>query len=74
MAAPYMSVAVHWSLSTGFLQLLGLQVQLCLLQDALNLMTFHIHCFYAYARRLFLSQTAGLTSLQVQVIHNLSLW
>ena len=63
MAAPYISIAVHWTFSTGLLHLLGLQVQICLLQDALNLMTFHIHCFYAYARRLFISQTSGLTSL-----------
>jgi len=32
-------------------------------QDSLNVITFHIHCFYAYARRLFLSQSHGLLSL-----------
>ncbi len=42
---------------------MGLCMQLCVLQDAFNLITFHIHCFYAYARRLFVSQSRGLMSL-----------
>ena len=32
-------------------------------QDTLNLITFHVHCFYAYARRIFVSQSSGLLSL-----------
>ncbi len=47
----------------GVLSKCGLCLQLCVIQDAFNLITFHIHCFYAYARRLFVSQTSGLRSL-----------
>jgi len=32
-------------------------------QDAFNLATFHVQCFYAYARRLHRSQVDGLFSL-----------
>jgi phosphatidylinositol glycan class Q protein len=42
---------------------MGLCLQMCVIQDAFNLITFHIHCFYAYARRLFVSQSSGITSL-----------
>ena len=42
---------------------MGFCMQLAVLQDAFNLITFHIHCFYAYARRLFISQSRGLMSL-----------
>ncbi len=42
---------------------MGLCLQVSLAQDAFNLGTFHVHCFYAYARRLFLSQSGGLLSL-----------
>ena len=42
---------------------LGFCMQLCVIQDAFNLITFHVHCFYAYARRLFVSQSRGLMSL-----------
>ena len=42
---------------------MGLCMQMAVLQDAFNLITFHIHCFYAYARRLFISQSRGLMSL-----------
>ena len=42
---------------------LGLCMQVCVVQDAFNLITFHVHCFYAYARRLFVSQSKGLMSL-----------
>jgi len=42
---------------------LGICMQLCVIQDAFNLITFHVHCFYAYARRLFVSQSRGLMSL-----------
>jgi phosphatidylinositol glycan class Q protein len=42
---------------------LGFGMQVAVAQDTLNLITFHVHCFYAYARRLFLSQTSGLLSL-----------
>lgn len=41
----------------------GFCLQLSLAQDTFNLITFHIHCFYAYARRLFLCQTSGIVSL-----------
>lgn len=42
---------------------MGLCLQLCVIQDAFNIITFHVHCFYAYARRLFVSQSHGLMSL-----------
>ena len=28
-----------------------------------NVITFHVHCFYAYARRIFVSQSSALMSL-----------
>ena len=59
---PYVShFLTHYCL--GVLSKLGFCMQLAVLQDAFNLITFHIHCFYAYARRLFISQSKGLMSL-----------
>ena len=42
---------------------MGLCLQMCVIQDSFNIITFHIRCFYAYARRLFVSQSHGLMSL-----------
>lgn len=63
MVAPFISDLLHVSLRSGFLPLAGFSFQICVLQDCLNLVTFHVHCFYSYARRIFLSQTSGLKSL-----------
>ena len=59
LTAPIMSDVlsrVTWALPYS-----GICLQLSLAQDTFNVVTFHVHCFYAYARRLFLSQTSGLT-------------
>ena len=51
---------------TSLLSLLtysGLSVQLSLVSDLFLLLTIHIHCFYAYARRLAVSQWRGLVAL-----------
>ena len=32
-------------------------------KDVFNVITFHVHCFYAYARRIFVSQSCALMSL-----------
>ncbi len=61
LSAPHLSRAM--SAGAGVLPYAGLCVQVSLTQDAFNLATFHVHCFYAYARRLFRSQTSGLLSL-----------
>ena len=54
---------IHAGISSGFLSALGFSFQVCVGQDSLNLVTFHIHCFYSYARRIFISQTSGICSL-----------
>lgn len=62
VTTPYVShFLTHYCLEV--LSKMGICMQLCVLQDAFNLITFHIHCFYAYARRLFVSQSRGLMSL-----------
>ena len=62
VTTPYVShFLTHHCLDA--LSKMGLCMQLCVIQDAFNLITFHIHCFYAYARRLFVSQSKGLMSL-----------
>jgi len=62
VATPYVShFLTNYCLEA--LSKMGICMQLSLFQDAFNLLTFHIHCFYAYARRLFLSQSCGLMSL-----------
>ena len=40
-----------------------MSVQLSLVSDLFLLLTIHIHCFYAYARRLAVSQWRGLVAL-----------
>jgi len=40
-----------------------LSLQVAMLGDLFSLLTIHIHCFYAYARRLALCQKRGLVSL-----------
>ena len=62
VATPYVSYFLtNYCLEA--LSKMGICMQLSLFQDAFNLLTFHIHCFYAYARRLFVSQSCGLMSL-----------
>ena len=62
VTTPYVSYFLtHYCLE--LLSKMGLCMQLCVMQDAFNLITFHIHCFYAYARRLFVSQSKGIMSL-----------
>ena len=57
LLVPYLDTVLH------LLSFSGLSVQISLVSDLFLLLTIHIHCFYAYARRLFISQTSGLTSL-----------
>jgi len=40
-----------------------LSIQISLLGDLFMLLTIHVHCFYAYARRLALSQYKGIVAL-----------
>eukprot|EP00095_Tigriopus_kingsejongensis_P010626 snap_masked-scaffold1028_size131186-processed-gene-0.13 protein:Tk10626 transcript:snap_masked-scaffold1028_size131186-processed-gene-0.13-mRNA-1 annotation:"low quality protein: phosphatidylinositol glycan anchor class q" len=61
LATPLVSEAL--SQGMGILTYTGLWVQVSVAQDTFNLVTFHVHCFYAYARRLCLSQSHGLQSL-----------
>ncbi|TRY68790.1 hypothetical protein TCAL_03064 [Tigriopus californicus] len=61
LATPLLSQAL--SRTMGVLSYLGLMLQISVAQDTFNLVTFHVHCFFTYARRLFLSQTHGLQSL-----------
>merc|ERR1711915_254542 len=42
---------------------LSLSFQIEIFGDIFSLLTIHIHCFYAYARRLALSQYQGLVAL-----------
>ena len=43
----------------SLLQYSGLSLQLSCLSDLFLMLTIHIHCFYAYARRLAVSQSKG---------------
>jgi phosphatidylinositol glycan class Q protein len=61
LTAPVVSEALTNTMSV--LSYAGVCLQLSVAQDVFNVVTFHVHCFYAYARRLFLSQGSGLTSL-----------
>ncbi len=61
LTAPHVTLAL--SLTADSLKYVGFCLQVCLAQDTFNLISFHVHCFYAYARRLFYSQTFGLQSL-----------
>jgi phosphatidylinositol glycan class Q protein len=61
LAAPAAASAL--AAAAGVLRHLGLCVQIAVAQDAVNLATFHVRCFYAYARRLHRSQVDGLLSL-----------
>merc|ERR1712179_666226 len=56
-------LAPHLSSLLSLLTYSGLSVQLSLVSDLFLLLTIHIHCFYAYARRLALSQWRGLVAL-----------
>ena len=42
---------------------LSLSFQIAIFGDIFSLLTIHIHCFYAYARRLALSQYKGIVAL-----------
>ena len=53
----------HLSSLLSLLTYSGLSVQLSLVSDLFLLLTIHIHCFYAYARRLAVSQWRGLVAL-----------
>ena len=61
--APLVSEAEEPSTIISFLSYLGVCLQLSLALDVFNVVTFHVHCFYAYARRLFITESRGLTSL-----------
>lgn len=62
-------VAMSPALLSGWVSLLhlcrwtGICFQVCVVRDTFNVATFHVHCFYAYARRIFLSQFCALRSL-----------
>ena len=63
MLAPLVSEAEAPSTIFSLLSYLGVCLQLSIAQDVFNAVTFHVHCFYAYARRLFITESRGLTSL-----------
>ena len=63
LLAPAVSEAEGFSAVMHAFPFLGICLQLSIAQDIFNAATFHVHCFYAYARRLFLSQSRGLASL-----------
>lgn len=48
---------------TSCVGVLGLSVQICLLQDIVSITTLHIYCFYVYAARLYRLQVYVLSSL-----------
>ena len=47
----------------SLLSVSSLSLQMSIISDIFLLLTLHIHCFYAYARRLFVSQWRGLVAL-----------
>ena len=57
LLVPYLDTVLH------LLSFSGLSVQISLVSDLFLLLTIHIHCFYAYARRLAVSQYRGLVAL-----------
>lgn len=61
LATPLLSQALSGVM--GVLSYTGFMLQMSVAQDTFNLVTFHVHCFFTYARRLFLSQTHALQSL-----------
>ena len=63
LSAPLVSENLLGARYLFALSYVGFGLQVSVAQDTLNLITFHVQCFYAYARRLFVSQTSGLTSL-----------
>lgn len=63
MLAPVVSKAEELSDIMCVLSYFGICLQLSIAQDVFNAVTFHVHCFYAYARRLFISESRGLASL-----------
>ena len=54
---PYLTTLVNIARYTT------LSIQISILGDLFMLLTIHIHCFYAYARRLALSQYQGIVTL-----------
>ena len=63
MLAPLVSEAEVPSTIISLLSYLGVCLQLSIAQDVFNAVSFHVYCFYAYARRLFITEGRGLTSL-----------
>lgn len=43
--------------------ILGVTMQLCLVQDILSMLTIHIYCFYVYASKIYSLQIYALASL-----------
>jgi len=60
---PYVSHCLHMGLKWSWSSSVGFCIQLSFAQDVFNVITFHVHCFYAYARRIFVSQSSALMSL-----------
>jgi len=63
LLAPVVTEAEELSAIMFVLSFFGICLQLSIAQDIFNAVTFHVHCFYAYARRLFISESRGLASL-----------
>ena len=57
LLTPYVNSILH------LLHFATLSIQISVISDLFTLLTIHIHCFYAYARRLALSQYRGLVAL-----------
>ena len=57
LLTPYVNSILH------LLHFATLSIQISVISDLFMLLTIHIHCFYAYARRLALSQYRGLVAL-----------
>ncbi len=58
LSGPFVSEALE--AATSAVSCLGLCLQLSLTLDVFNVVTLHVHAFYAYARRLFIVEWSGL--------------
>jgi len=57
LLTPYLTKILNLVMFTS------LSLQISIISDLIRILTIHIHCFYAYARRLALSQYKGLLAL-----------
>ena len=63
LLGPVVSEAEDFSAIALVLSYFGICLQLSIAQDIFTAVTFHVNCFYAYAKRLFISESRGLASL-----------